>query len=109
MTHNDHHFHLSQRVHVALCRQGHYSDVRFSDPAEDCGHHKLGQSTRHDLLKSYLGSMGNIMENYGLLELIQLIYPGSTTASHILDRASFDKAIHAHLLIDAAIYSTSTS
>ena len=56
------------------------------------------------LLKSYLGSLGNIMEDSGLLELIQLIYPGSTTANHILDGGCFDKAIHAHLLIDAAIY-----
>ncbi|KAK1884412.1 Leucine--tRNA ligase [Dissostichus eleginoides] len=53
------------------------------------------------LLKSYLGSIGNIMEDSGLLELIQLIYPGSTTANHILDGGCFDKA---HLLIDAAIY-----
>ncbi|KAI4804826.1 hypothetical protein KUCAC02_026439, partial [Chaenocephalus aceratus] len=56
------------------------------------------------LLKSYLGSIGNIMEDSGLLELIQLIYPGSTTANHILDGGCFDKAIRAHLLIDAAIY-----
>ena len=48
--------------------------------------------------------MGNIMEDSGLLELIQLIYPGSMTASHILDGGCFDKAIRAHLLIDAAIY-----
>ena len=48
--------------------------------------------------------MGNIMEDSGLLELIQLMYPGSTTASHILDGGCFDKAIRAHLLIDAAIY-----
>ncbi|XP_060930582.1 leucine-rich repeat-containing protein 23-like [Limanda limanda] len=44
------------------------------------------------------------MEDSGLLELIQLIYPGSTTANHILDGGCFDKAIRAHLLIDAAIY-----
>lgn len=56
------------------------------------------------LLKSYLGSIGNIMEDSGLLELIQLIYPGSTTANHILDGGCFNKAIRAHLLIDAAIY-----
>ncbi|KAI4802446.1 hypothetical protein KUCAC02_020282 [Chaenocephalus aceratus] len=56
------------------------------------------------LLKFYLGSIGNIMEDSGLLELIQLIYPGSTTANHILDGGCFDKAIRAHLLIDAAIY-----
>jgi len=33
-----------------------------------------------------------------------MIYPESTTASHILDGGRFDKAIRAHLLIDAAIY-----
>ena len=48
--------------------------------------------------------MGNILEDSGLLELIQLIYLGSTTASHILDGGPFDKAIRAHILIDAAIY-----
>ena len=56
------------------------------------------------LLKSYLGSIGNIMQDSGLQEVIQLIYPGSTTASHIIDGGCFDKAIRAHLLIDAAIY-----
>lgn len=56
------------------------------------------------LLKSYLGSIGNIMQDSGLLEVIQLIYPGSTTANHIMDGGCFDKAIRAHLLIDAAIY-----
>ena len=43
------------------------------------------------LLKSYLGSIGNIMQDSGLLEVIQLIYPGSTTASHIMDGGCFDK------------------
>ena len=36
------------------------------------------------LLKSYLRSMGNIMQDSGL-EVIQFIYPGSTTANHIND------------------------
>ena len=56
------------------------------------------------LLKSYLGSIGNIMQDSGLLEVIQLIYPGSMTANHIMDGGCFDKAIRTHLLIDAAIY-----
>ena len=51
------------------------------------------------LLKSYLGSMGNIMQDSGQLEVIQLIYPGSTTASPIVDGGCFDTAIRAHLLI----------
>ncbi|TKS71955.1 hypothetical protein D9C73_006028 [Collichthys lucidus] len=55
------------------------------------------------LLKSYLGSLGNIMED-SRLELIQLNSSGSTTANYILDRGCFDKAIRAHLLVDAANY-----
>ena len=43
------------------------------------------------------------MDDSGLLELIQLIYLGSTTADHILNGGCFDKAIHAHILIYAAI------
>ena len=70
-------------------------------------HHHLYTSCRlgsFHLLKSYLESMGNIMDDSGLLELIQHIYPGSTTAHHILNGGCFDKAIRAHLLIDAALY-----
>ena len=44
------------------------------------------------------------MDDSGLLELFQLIYPGSTTAHHVLNGGCFDKAIRAHLLIDAALY-----
>jgi len=55
------------------------------------------------LLKSYLGSVGNVMNDSGLLELIQLIYPGSMTANNILSGGCFDKAIRSPLLIDAAI------
>ena len=36
--------------------------------------------------------------------MIQLIYPGSTTANNILDGGCFDKAIRAHVLSDATIY-----
>ena len=42
------------------------------------------------------------MDDSELLELIKLIYPGSTTANHILNGGCFDKTICAHL-IDAAI------
>jgi len=59
------------------------------------------------LLKSYLGSIGYIRKDSGLLEALQLIYPGSTTSNHILDGECFDKAICAHLLIDIAIHPTS--
>ena len=62
-----------------------------------------------NLLKSYLGSMGNTMEDSGLLDVIQLIYHRSTTANHIMDGGCFDKVIRAHLLIDAAISETQKS
>jgi len=66
-----------------------------------CGYHKAGKSSRH--CKVGWISPGNIMQDSGL-EMIQLIYPGSTTANHIMDGGCFDKAIRTHLLIDAAIY-----
>jgi len=53
------------------------------------------------LLKSYLASVGDIMDDSGLQELIQL----STTTNHILNGGCFDKAIRVHLLIHAAILS----
>ena len=43
------------------------------------------------------------MDDSGLQQVIQLIYPGSTTANNIMSGGCFDKAIRAHLLIDAAI------
>lgn len=54
-------------------------------------------------LKSFLGSIGNIMEDSGLHELIRLVYAGSTTAEHIMQGGCYDKAIRSHLLIDAAL------
>jgi len=62
---------------------------------------KACKSSRH--CKVGWISPGNIMQDSGL-EMIQLIYPGSTTANHIMDGGCFDKAIRTHLLIDAAIY-----
>ena len=56
------------------------------------------------LMKSYHGSMGNIMEDSGLLDMIQLIYPRSTTATHIMDGGCFDNAIRSHLLSYSTIY-----
>ena len=45
-----------------------------------------------------------IFADSGLLELIQLIYPGSTTAADgVLTGGAFDKAIRAYLIIDAAL------
>ena len=48
--------------------------------------------------------MGNIMQGYGILEVIQLIYPRNTIANHMIDGVCFDNVIRAHLLIDAVIY-----
>ena len=55
------------------------------------------------MLKSFLGTFGSIFADSGLHDMIQLIYPGELTADSILSGNSFDKAIRAHLLIDAAI------
>lgn len=55
------------------------------------------------LQKSYLESMGNMTQDSGLLDVIQLIFPGNTTASHIKDGGYFEKVIRVHL-IDVAIY-----
>jgi len=43
------------------------------------------------------------MDDSGLLDVIKLIFPGSTIASHIMTGGCFYKVISAHFLIDAAI------
>ena len=55
------------------------------------------------LLKSFLGTFGHIFSDSGLHEIIELIYPGQVVAESILNGNSYDKAIRAHLSIDAAI------
>ena len=55
------------------------------------------------LLKSFLGSIGMVMADSGLQEVIQLVYPGSTTAEHILSGGAYAKAIRFHLLASAGI------
>ena len=55
------------------------------------------------LLKSFLGSIGTIMADSGLQELIQLVYPGSCTAEHILSGGAYAKSIRFHLLASAGI------
>ena len=55
------------------------------------------------LLKSFLGSIGVIMADSGLQELIQLVYPGSSTAEYILSGGAYAKAIRFHLLASAAM------
>ena len=55
------------------------------------------------LLKSFLGTFGAIFADSGLRDIIVLIYPGEIAADSILNGNSYDKAIKAHFLIDAAI------
>ena len=55
------------------------------------------------LLKSFLGTFGNIFADSGLHDVVQLIYPGQLVADSILNGTSYDKAIRAHFLIDAAL------
>lgn len=55
------------------------------------------------LLRSFLGSIGEIMADTGLEEMIQLVYPGSNTAEHILSGRAYAKSIQFHLLASAAI------
>ena len=57
------------------------------------------------LLKSYLGSIGYIMEGSGIEEMIKLIYPGcgDKFIGHILSGGAYYKALRCHFLIDAVI------
>ena len=55
------------------------------------------------LLKSYLGSLGYIMKDSGLEELLQYIYPGSETVDKIISGGAYDKSLRAHFLVNAAL------
>ena len=55
------------------------------------------------LSKSFLDTFRSIFADSGLRNIIQLIYPGNISADSILNGNSYDKAIRAHFLIDAAI------
>ena len=55
------------------------------------------------LLKSYLATFGVIFACSGLHDIIKLIYEGELAADSVLNGNSYDKAIRAHFLIDAAI------
>ena len=56
-------------------------------------------------LKSYLGSIGNVMSGSGLEELVKLVYPctADVTATHIMDGSAYYKALRFHFLVDAAL------
>ena len=55
------------------------------------------------LWKSYLATFGVIFADSGLHDIIELKYEGELAADSILNDNSYDKAIRAHFLIDAAI------
>ena len=55
------------------------------------------------LLRSYLATFGVIFADSGFHDIIKLIYEGELAADSILNGNSYDKAIRAHFLIDAAI------
>ena len=57
----------------------------------------------HNDLPSHTPTFGSIFADRGLHDIIQLIYPGDISADSILCGNSYDKAIRAHFLIDAAI------
>ena len=61
-------------------------------------------SIKTELAVNFLVKLLHLAKNRAGAEGVKLIYPGSTTASHILKGGCFDKAIRAHVLIDAAIY-----
>ena len=57
------------------------------------------------LLKSFLGSVGYIMEGSGIEDLIKSIYPGSGDhfVNGVLSGGAYYEALRCHFLIDAAI------
>ena len=57
------------------------------------------------LLKSYIVSVGNIMSESGIEDMIKLVFPliGDSTVSHILSGAAYYKALRCFFLIDAAL------
>lgn len=56
-------------------------------------------------LKSFLGSIGNVMEGSGIEEMFKLVYPkiADTTVGHIMSGGAYYKAVRCHLLVDAAL------
>ena len=56
------------------------------------------------ILKSILGWIGYLMSDSGLSEIINIIYPGTNTVANIMNGQCYQKAIRAHLLINATIF-----
>ena len=54
---------------------------------------------------SFLGSMGHLMACSDLQELLEVVYAGNTL-THMMTGKAVSRAIHGHLLVDAALSST---
>ena len=54
---------------------------------------------------SFLGSMGHLRACSDLQELLEVVYAGNT-ATHMMTGKAVSRAIHDHLLVDAALSST---
>ncbi|VDI18420.1 Hypothetical predicted protein [Mytilus galloprovincialis] len=57
---------------------------------------------------SFLGSIGHIMSNSGIQEILELIY-APNAVSHILNGKAVARALRAHMLIDTALHCILTS
>ena len=53
---------------------------------------------------SFLGSIGHLMADSGLQELLEVAY-ASNTVSHILTGKAVSRAVRGHLLVEAALNS----
>jgi hypothetical protein len=51
---------------------------------------------------SFLGSIGHIMKNSGLTEVLEVVY-GSNTVTHMLSGKALSRARRGHFLVNAAL------
>ena len=51
---------------------------------------------------SFLGSIGHLMAESGLRELLELIY-ASNAVDHIMTGKAISRAVRAHLIVDATL------
>ena len=56
-------------------------------------------------LKSYLGSVGNLMEGSGLENIFKMIYSNvaDSTIQHVMSGSSYYKALRCHFLTETAL------
>lgn len=52
--------------------------------------------------KSFLGSIGHLMEDSGLKEVLEIVY-AANTVSHMLSGKAVSRAVCGHLMVDAAL------